>query len=133
MRERVWRSLLSYTAVLLAWGWMLGVAGWLLPTWQARAAVDRVELARDQAHCAFRLVSPANQARCREIVRMDHSSHIARVYFEDGLIVLGPGLLLLAGAFALRRGARPPALRDRSVRDRPLSPGPVPRPGVSTA
>jgi len=123
MRERVWRSLLSYAAVLLAWGWMFGVAGWLLPTWQARAAVDRVELARDQAQCAFRSVSPANQARCREIVRMDHSSHAARVYFEDGLIVLGPGLLLLAGAVVLRRG----------VRMLPLRPGPVHREGVSAA
>lgn len=121
MRARVWRSLLSYAAVLLAWGWMLGAGGWLFPAWPARAAIDRVELARDQAQCTFRSVSPANQARCREIVRMDHSAHAARVYFEDGLIIVGPGLLLLAGAVVLRRGARPLALRHEPVHRRSVT------------
>ena len=106
-RQTPWRSVAFASALLIAAIWAIG-AGWhVSEAWPVRKAMARVDLAREEIACGNRSASPANQQRCRDLAEIMHSAEMAEAYFADGVVVLGPALLVIGLAFWLRRrGAR---------------------------
>lgn len=103
MRQSPWRTVAFTAALLTAVAWS-GVSGWWVSqSWQYRDVMARVELAREGIACGNRSASPANQQRCRDLAEIMHSAEVAEAYFADGVVVLGPTLLLVGLAFWLRR------------------------------
>ncbi len=110
MRQSPWRTVAFVAALLTAVTWSAVSGWWVSQSWQYRDVMARVELAREGIACGNRSASPANQQRCRDLAEIMHSAEVAEAYFADGVVVLGPGLLLIGLALWLRRrGAR----RDR--------------------
>lgn len=103
-RQSPWRSIAFAAALMVAGIWAVG-SGWQVSeTWPVRDALSRVDLAREEIACGNRSASPANQQRCRDLAEIMNHAERAEAYFMDGLVVLGPSLLLLIAAFWIRRG-----------------------------
>ena len=103
MRQSPWRKVAFAAALLIAVTWSAVSGWWVSQSWQYRDVMARVELAREGIACGNRSASAANQQRCRDLAEIMHSAEVAEAYFADGVVILGPGLLLIGLAFWLRR------------------------------
>ena len=107
-RRSSWRSPVFIIALIIALGWIGGAGWWVMESWPMRATMGRVELARAENQCNARSGSPANQARCRDLVELMHRAEQAQDYFIDGILVFGPALLLVGIVYWRSRKTRPP-------------------------
>ncbi len=108
MRHSPWRTVAFAAALLTAVSWIGASGWWVSQSWALRDVMARIELSREGIACGNRSASPANQQRCRDLAEIMHSAEVAEAYFADGVVVLGPALLVIGLAFWLRRrGNRP--------------------------
>jgi len=105
MHRTLTRWIVFGASVLVAGAWIVGAGLSVSSTWSLRAAMARVEQAREEARCGFRPGADDTRQRCRDTVQLIYSSEGATAYFEDGLVVFGPAMLsILAGFVWFRRG-----------------------------
>jgi len=114
MRQSPLRLIAFAVALLIAIGWAIGAGWYVVEQWPVRAAMARVELAREEIACGNRSASTANQQRCRDLAEIMSRADQAQAYFIDGLVVFGPTLLLLGAAWWVRRGQGGTRNRPRS-------------------
>lgn len=103
-QQSPWRLIAFASALLVAIIWAIGAGYHVSEAWPVRSALARVDLAREEIACGNRSASAANQQRCRDLAEIVSRAGLAEGYFLDGLVVFGPTLVLLGGAYWLRRG-----------------------------
>lgn len=101
-----WRLILGAVLILAGGLWAILTTARLNDSWPVRDALARVELAREEANCSYRMGGTDNQQRCRDLAQLISRGDSATAYFNDGLIILGPALLLFVVAGLLFRGRR---------------------------
>ena len=106
-RHSLWRSIGLAATLLVAGTWAAGTGWQVSRSWALREALARVELAREEAACSYRMGGPDNEQRCRELARIISHTDLAKTYFTDGVIVVLPVLALLGLAFWLGHSPRP--------------------------
>jgi hypothetical protein len=106
MRQSPWRPIALAVALIIAGTWAVGAGWYVSEAWPVRAAMARVELAREQNACGNR--SASSQQGCRELAEIMSRAVQAQSYFVDGAVVFGPAVLLLGFAWWLRRSQRRP-------------------------
>jgi hypothetical protein len=106
MRQGSLRTIIFAVSLLVAVLWAIGSAWYVSESWPVRHAKARADLAREEVACGNRSASPANQQRCRDLAEIMNRAELAESYFIDGVVVVGPMLVIVGVALWLRRGAR---------------------------
>lgn len=99
-----WRVIVGATLVLVGSLWAALAGGHLSKSWPVRDALARVELSREEVACGHRMGGSENQQRCKDLAQVMSRADTATEYFNDGLVVLAPALLLFGVAAWLIRG-----------------------------